>query len=207
MAVEKLKSMAISETQKYGHVTYFWNGNASGYIDKELETYIEILSDPQPFDAKPAMKAFEITDKTLEFMNKNPDVDFIRINYPNGDMIGHTGNMKAVIESLEAVDACMKLLAEAVFEKEGTLVVLADHGNADLMWKLDKAGNKVPVTAHTLNPVPFKICFSPDCDLSKCFDLAQRQEPGLANVASTLLMLLGFEPPSHFEEALIRVKL
>ena len=195
-----LKSMAISETQKYGHVTYFWNGNRSGYVDEALETYIEIPSDSLPFDKQPAMKAFEITEKTIEFMQNN-SVDFVRINYPNGDMVGHTGDFDAVVASLEAVDACVKRLSAAVKRLNGTLVLVADHGNADEMFKLDKLGNKRPITAHSLNPVPLKIM---DFSGLPAFSMADVSEPGLANVTATLFNLLGYEAPTHYEASLIK---
>lgn len=195
-----LKSLAISETQKYGHVTYFWNGNRSGYVDEILETYIEIPSDTIPFDQQPAMKAFEITDKTIDFM-QNQEVDFIRINYPNGDMIGHTGDFDAVVASIEAVDTCVGRLASAVKDVSGTLVLVADHGNADEMFKLDKQGVKRPITAHSLNPVPFKIL---DFSGLPVFSMANIDQPGLANVTATLFNLLGYEAPAHYETSLIQ---
>jgi 2,3-bisphosphoglycerate-independent phosphoglycerate mutase len=185
MCASGIKTLAISETQKYGHVTFFWNGNKSGQVSDALEDYIEIPSDTVPFNQRPAMKAKEITDYVCEHISQ---YDFIRINYPNGDMVGHTGDLRAVIEAMEAVDAAMARLEAAVEASGGVLVVLADHGNADDMTK----------TAHTLNPVPFVIV-----DKNANYTLADIPHAGLSNVAATLCYLLGFEPPSDYEPSLI----
>lgn len=187
MCQHGIKTLAISETQKYGHVTFFWNGNNSGKVDPELEDYVEIESDNRPFNEQPAMKAKEITDHVCNHIN---DYDFIRINYPNGDMVGHTADLDAAILAMEAVDQNISRLEQAVAEAGGTLVVVADHGNADDMTK----------TAHTLNPVPFKIVTN-----NPKVQLANVASPGLANVASTLCMLLGIQPPSHYDPSLIKL--
>ncbi len=150
-----IPSFAISETQKYGHVTYFWNGNKSGYINKKLETFIEIPSDTIPFNEAPEMKAFEITEKSIELLDSNK-YKFARINFPNGDMVGHTGDLKATIKSIEAVDKCTKKLVSKILDLKGIAIVLADHGNADEMYTI-KNGIKTPKTAHTLNLVPCAI--------------------------------------------------
>lgn len=187
MCASGIKSLAISETQKYGHVTFFWNGNKSGKVNEELEDYVEIPSDTIPFNQAPAMKAQEITDYVGKVI---ADYDFIRINYPNGDMVGHTGDLSAVITSLEAVDESIAELEILVKQVGGILVVLADHGNADDMTK----------TAHTLNPVPFVIV-----DDQATYSLAGVDDPGLANVAATLCNLLGFEAPEFYDSSLIQM--
>ena len=105
---EKITSFAISETQKYGHVTFFWNGNKSGYIDKSLETYIEIPSDNIPFDQKPEMKAHEICEKSIEML-QSKQYKFARINFPNGDMVGHTGVLDAALDAVATLDVCLGL--------------------------------------------------------------------------------------------------
>ncbi|MEK9726764.1 MAG: 2,3-bisphosphoglycerate-independent phosphoglycerate mutase [Candidatus Margulisiibacteriota bacterium] len=186
MCANGLRTLAISETQKYGHVTFFWNGNKSEKISESLEEYVEIPSDTIPFNQAPAMKAKEITDVVCKQIS---DFDFIRINYPNGDMVGHTGDLNAVIESMEAVDECIQRLEEAVKSVGGILVILADHGNADDMSK----------TAHTLNPVPFVII-----DDSANYTLAELDTAGLANVAATLCNLLGYESPKGYDASLIQ---
>ena len=156
-------------------------------MNESLEDYVEIPSDTVPFNERPAMKAQAITDHVCEVMN---DYDFIRINYPNGDMVGHTGDLAAVIASMEAVDASINQLAASVKAADGILVVLADHGNADDMTK----------TAHTLNPVPFVIV-----DDAASYTLADLDTPGLANVAATLCNLLGFVAPDHYDPSLIQL--
>ncbi|MDX1700594.1 MAG: 2,3-bisphosphoglycerate-independent phosphoglycerate mutase, partial [Melioribacteraceae bacterium] len=125
MCEEGLNTFAISETQKYGHVTYFWNGNKSGYVCEDKETYVEIPSDKIEFDKAPRMKADEITDKTIELL-KSGKYDFGRINYPNGDMVGHTGVMKAVIESVEAVDEGLSKILPVIDEIGGIALITAD---------------------------------------------------------------------------------
>ncbi|MDC0036978.1 2,3-bisphosphoglycerate-independent phosphoglycerate mutase [bacterium] len=194
-----IKTLALSETQKFGHVTYFWNGNKSGYLDKTLENYIEILSDTIPFDQKPDMKAHEITSAFLTELEKNT-FDFARINFPNGDMVGHTGNFKATVQTMETVDTCVKQIVEAINAQQGITVILADHGNADEMHVI-KDGKKEIKTAHSLNPVPFAIL---DSRPSHPYKLNLPKNPGLANVASTLCNLLGYISPTKYEESLIK---
>ena len=197
----KISSYAISETQKYGHVTYFWNGNKSGYIDEKYEKYEEIISDKIAFDLKPWMKAGEITDKVVETV-KGGDYKFIRLNLANGDMVGHTGDEAAIRVAVETVDICLKRIESAVKKANGILVVTADHGNADCMWSV-KNGKKNPMVAHTLNPVPFVIKNYSNVNE---FELKAVEHPGLANVAATLCCLLGFEPPVDYEPSLVKLR-
>lgn len=199
LCAEGVRSFAISETQKYGHVTYFWNGNRSGHIDESLETYIEIPSDNVPFDKAPAMKAVEITDKTIELLQSG-DYRFGRLNFANGDMVGHTGNLEATVAAMEAVDQCLGRLVEAVEQAGGILVFTADHGNAEDMFR-EKDGEQVMTTSHTLNPVPFVIH---DPAYSEEYTMAEVQEPGLTNVAATLLNLLGYRAPEDYRPSLIQ---
>ncbi len=191
-------SFAVSETQKYGHVTYFWNGNKSGYINKTLETYCEILSDKIQFDKAPKMKAFEITEKTIELL-KSGKYKFGRLNFPNGDMVGHTGVVPAIIESVEAVDICTAKLIKVIQELSGIAVILADHGNADEMFTI-KDGKRIVKTAHSLNPVPFIIV---DSGYKGEYTMADLKNRGLSNVAATLLNLLGFEKTADYDPSLI----
>jgi 2,3-bisphosphoglycerate-independent phosphoglycerate mutase len=191
---------AISETQKYGHVTYFWNGNRSGYIDKSLEKYVEIPSDKIEFDKAPRMKAPEITDETIKLM-KSGHYKFGRLNFANGDMVGHTGNMKAAVIAVETVDASIGKLLPIVEELGGITVVTADHGNADEMFTV-KNGAKNIKTAHTLNPVPF-IITGPGYESR--IRMAPVEHPGLSNVAATLLNLLGYEKPPQYDPSLIAI--
>lgn len=197
-----LKSFAVSETQKFGHVTYFWNGNSSGYVDESLESYVEIPSDNIDPSLAPAMKASEITDAAIE-MVKSGEYSFGRINYPNGDMVGHTGDLDATISSMEHLDIELRRLTEAVHAAGGVVVFTADHGNADVMFK-EVDGNRSPVTSHTVNPAPFAISDHRDGLRYQLVKGDGTEDMGLANVASTIFNLLGYEAPSDYEPSLIQ---
>jgi 2,3-bisphosphoglycerate-independent phosphoglycerate mutase len=194
-----LKQYAISETQKFGHVTYFWNGNRTEKFDELLETFEEIPSDKVPFEQRPWMKCAEITDKLTEAI-LSKKYDFLRTNYPNGDMVGHTGVFAAAKIGVEAVDLCLDRIINAVDEAEGILIVTADHGNADEMYEKQK-GNEPPKakTAHTLNPVPFILY-----DSQKKRKLKDNSF-GLANVAPKVADLLGLQKPDMWEESMLIV--
>ena len=195
-------SYAVSETQKFGHVTYFWNGNRSGYIDATLETYEEVPSDKVRFDERPWMKAGEITDKVIAAI-RGGKYKFIRANLANGDMVGHTGVAPAIRIAVETVDLCLGRILGAVAAAGGIAVITADHGNADCMWT-EKKGKIAPMVAHTLNPVPLIIT---DYSRANAFVGEELAAPGLANVAATLCRLLGFHPPDDYEPALVRLAL
>jgi len=199
---EKVKMFAISETQKYGHVTYFWNGNRSGYVDESLETYVEIPSDKIEFDKAPKMKAVEIKDRVIQFLEEG-SYRFGRLNFANGDMVGHTGVMDAAIIAVETVDQCVGELLDVIKAVNGIAVVTADHGNADEMFTIDKNGRKKTKTAHTLNPVPFVI-YDPDYQGEYVMTRMKRQ--GLSNVASTLLNLLGYQKVEDYDPSLLEIK-
>lgn len=184
-----IREYAISETQKYGHVTYFWNGNRSGKFNESLETYDEVLSDVISFDQKPEMKSREITDKLIDAI-KSKKYDFLRINFPNGDMVGHTGNYDKTVIGVEAVDYNLGRIIKAVDEVNGILLVMADHGNAEEMYQLNKREQKIPKTSHTLNKVPF-IIYGQNMENIRIKD----GHFGLANVASTVTDL--FDVPSN----------
>lgn len=195
-----VKSFAISETQKYGHVTYFWNGNKSGYIAEDLEKFVEIPSDNMTFDKRPWMKAGEITDTLLGAIESG-DFKFVRANMPNGDMVGHTGHALAVRISVEAVDLGLERLLYALEKAGGMAVITADHGNADCLFT-EKNGVREAHVAHTLNPVPFVI---KDYSGANTFKLVDIDTPGLSNVASTLINLLGYEQPEEYDPSLIEL--
>lgn len=201
MCALEIPTFAISETQKYGHVTYFWNGNNSGYVCEKLEKYIEIPSDKVRYEDAPKMKAYEITEESIKLL-KSGKYKFGRLNFPNGDMVGHTGVPKAIIESVEAVDDCTAKLIKVIKELNGVAVILADHGNADEMFTV-KNGKRIVSTAHSLNPVPFIIV---DPLYKGEYEIADLKERGLANVASTLLNLLGYEKPADYAPSLIKFK-
>ncbi len=201
LCAEGVKTFAVSETQKFGHVTYFWNGNRSGYIDESLEKYVEIPSDRIEFDKAPQMKAKEITDKVIELL-RSGDYKFGRTNFPNGDMVGHTGNMQAAITAVETVDKCVGELLAVIKATGGVAVITADHGNADEMFTIDKKGVKSVKTAHSLNPVPF-IIYDPLYQGE--YRMADIKEKGLSNIAATLLNLLGYEKPEDYDPSLIEI--
>ena len=211
LADSKISQLAISETQKYGHVTYFWNGNKSGKFDESLETYIEIPSDVVPFEQRPWMKCAEITDELIKCLESGKYA-CLRVNFPNGDMVGHTGNILATRCSMEALDLQLKRLLDVIDKLKGVALITADHGNADEMYELDKKGapklNKdgsyKAKTSHTLNPVPFIIY---DNYYSDKYEVkADNGEFGLSNVAATCVNFLGYEAPSMWDSSIIDVK-
>lgn len=210
LAAAGVKQLAVSETQKFGHVTYFWNGNRSAPFSPELERYIEVPSDRVVFDQRPWMKGAEITDETIQALLDDPEIRFARINYPNGDMVGHTGQIEATILAIESTDLCLARLLLAIKKMGGAALITADHGNADQMFQIDKKtgaflrddqGRTVPMTAHTLNPVPLWI-YTPGLD--DVFSLTEVEHPRLSNVASTALLLLGFQPPADMDHPLLK---
>ena len=190
-----LREYALSETQKYGHVTYFWNGNRSGKVDEKLETYEEIPSDVIPFEQAPAMKSREITDHMIAAM-ESKKYDFLRCNFPNGDMVGHTGVMSAVITAMECVDESVGRILEAADRLGYLVLITADHGNADQMTETKKGKTSIR-TAHSLNPVPV-ILYDP-----KETHVLKEGKFGLANVAPTVATLLGLEKPACWEESMV----
>ena len=207
-----VSQLAISETQKYGHVTYFWNGNKSGKFSEELETYIEVPSDVVPFEQRPWMKCAEITDKLIECLESGKYA-YLRVNFPNGDMVGHTGNLAATRCSMEALDLQLKRIIDVVDKLHGVAVITADHGNADEMYEMDKKtkqpkpekdGSFKSKTSHTLNPVP---CIIYDNFYSENYTVKEDNgQFGLANVAATMVNLLGYEAPEMWNESIIEIK-
>lgn len=208
LAGSGVRQLACSETQKYGHVTFFWNGNRSGYIDPKLEKYIEVPSDRVSFDERPWMKAAEITDAVAAELRANP-YGFARLNYPNGDMVGHTGNFNSTRMAVEAVDLSLGRLLPTIKQLGGIALITADHGNADEMYEFDKKGgvkteNGRPKakTSHTLNHVPF-IVYDPQFSGEYTIDTSIAA-PGLANVAATALALMGYQAPSDYERSILK---
>ena len=205
-----VKQAAVSETQKYGHVTYFWNGNRSGKFSEDLETYVEILSDVVPFEQRPWMKCAEITDTMIEML-RSGEYKYLRCNYPNGDMVGHTGSMEATRISVEALDLQLARLLPVIDEMGGVAIITADHGNADEMYELDKKtgaakrssdGKPKAKTSHTLNPVP---CYIYDNFNADKYEVVEGNY-GLSNVAATSLNLLGYEAPEMWDASVIKIK-
>lgn len=191
-----LRQYAVSETQKYGHVTYFWNGNRSGKFSEELETFKEIPSDNVSFDQRPWMKSADIVDDLIEAI-KSKKYDFLRCNFPNGDMVGHTGSMEATIIGVESVDIGLARLKKVCDEYGVTMLVTADHGNADEMLEKNKKGEVQVRTAHSLNPVPF-IIYDKDVQYT-----IKDGNYGLANVAPTVVKMLGLTAPECWEDSMI----
>lgn len=208
MAKNKLSTFVCSETQKFGHVTFFWNGNRSGYFDESLETYVEIPSDTVPFNEIPEMKAREICEAGKEAL-RSGKYDQVRINFANPDMVGHTGDLQATATCCTLVDKCVKELLEVVDEMKGRFIVTSDHGNADDMAQRDKKtkkpivaeGKVVSLTSHTLAPVPFAIGGAGLPDDVKLKE--GMPEAGLGNVAATLFELMGYAAPSHMLPSMI----
>ncbi len=207
LARNGVSQYAISETQKFGHVTYFWNGNRSGKFDEASETYVEIPSDIVPFEQRPWMKCAEITDALIAAV-RSGQYQYLRVNYANGDMVGHTGNFEAAVTAMQGLDLQLARLIPVILEKNGIAIITADHGNADEMYELDKKGNVIrntegrtkAKTSHTLNPVPFVLISRENPGYRLRNDLTA---PGLSNAAATILNLLGFEAPQDYDPSLI----
>jgi 2,3-bisphosphoglycerate-independent phosphoglycerate mutase len=212
LATAGVKQLAISETQKFGHVTYFFNGNRSEKFDDSLETYVEIPSDRVPFEDRPWMKAAEIADRVIEAILCGDD-RFIRLNFPNGDMVGHTGVFEAVEIAVETVDLCLGRILKAVKKADGILVVSADHGNADDMYERNNrtgevlmdpdTGRPKPKTAHSLNPVPFYL-YEPTGKMK--IRISDRPHLGISSLAATCLELLGFIPPEDYTPSIVEIE-
>ena len=212
MANTGIPVLAISETQKYGHVTYFWNGNKSGKFDESLETYIEIPSDVVPFEQRPWMKCAEITDKLIECLQSGK-YKYLRVNFPNGDMVGHTGSLAATRCSMEALDLQLGRILPVLDAMGGVALITADHGNADEMYEMDKKsgqpkadknGNFKSKTSHTLNPVPCIIY--DNTDAKEHYTVKADGSFGLSNVAATTVNLMGYKAPDMWDESIIEVK-
>ena len=207
-----VSQFAISETQKYGHVTYFWNGNKSGKFSDELETYVEIPSDVVPFEQRPWMKCAEITDRLIAELESGK-YTYYRVNFPNGDMVGHTGSLLATRCSMEALDLQLARILAVVDKLGGVALITADHGNADEMYEVDKKGQPKAgkdgrfkaKTSHTLNAVP---CIIYDNTDAKDHYTVKTDNGtfGLSNVAATMVNLMGYEAPAMWDESVIEIK-
>ena len=178
-----LTQLRIAETEKYAHVTFFFNGGE----EKQYPGEDRILV-PSPkvetYDLKPEMSAYEVTEKVLEAINSKK-YDCIILNYANPDMVGHTGSLEAAIKAVETIDECVGKVAEAIRANEGTMLITADHGNCEQMLDY-KTGE--PHTAHTTNPVPLILVGKDDAKL---------REGKLADLAPTMLDLMGLEKPEE----------
>jgi 2,3-bisphosphoglycerate-independent phosphoglycerate mutase len=200
LAISGVSQLAISETHKFGHVTYFWNGNRSEPFDPRLETYVEIASDLTPLEQRPWMKAAEITDRLIAEIDRlHPR--FVRLNFANGDMVGHTGDLHATILAVEAVDLCVGRILAALRKRKGVALVTADHGNADQMFDRRPDGALQVRTSHTLNRVPLAIVDPREPGGGP--RLAPPPGAGLSNVAATCLELLGHAVPENLRTSLL----
>jgi len=211
LAKEGVTQLAISETQKYGHVTYFWNGNRSGKFSDELEEYIEIPSDVVPYEERPWMKAAEITDELIRQL-RTGKYRFARVNYANGDMVGHTGIFDAALIGVATVDLALRRLLPVIDELGGVALITADHGNADEMFEVDKKTGKPKTnqnssikakTSHTLNPVPL-IYY--DNQSNGSIVLRQGNNYGLSNVAASVANLLGYDAAEMWDDSMLEFK-
>ncbi|MEN9479493.1 MAG: hypothetical protein RLZZ298_888 [Pseudomonadota bacterium] len=203
-----IAQFACSETQKFGHVTYFWNGNRSGKF--EGETWQEVASDVVPFEQRPWMKAAEIADAMIAALHSG-QYKTLRCNFANGDMVGHTGNFRAATMSIEALDLELARILPVIDALGGVALITADHGNADEMFEIDKKtkqpalnadGSFKAKTAHTLNPVPLILY---DNTTAGKLSLKQTETAGLSNIAATVANLLGLEKHPSWDESLLDV--
>jgi len=206
-----VKQYSVSETQKFGHVTYFFNGNRSGKFSEELETYEEVKSDNVPFEQRPWMKAAEVTDKVLAAIESG-EYEFIKFNYPNGDMVGHTGIYEAVLCAMSALDISLARIKSAVEKAGGVMIVSADHGNSDDMFARDKKTGEIKYkengkpeakTSHSLNPVP---CIVFDPEYQDDYSQELRSGLGISSLAATCMEFLGYEPPEDYDSSVIEWK-
>ena len=174
------KQIRIAETEKYPHVTFFFSGGRELPFDGESRI---LKNSPKvaTYDLQPEMSAFELTDALVPELNKG-DVDFVCLNFANGDMVGHTGIMSAAIKACEAVDKCVEKVITAALANNYTTIVIADHGNCETMINPDGSPN----TAHTTNPVPIILVDK---------ELTDIQDGVLADIAPTILALMGVEKP------------
>lgn len=190
-----VSQLAVTETVKFGHLTYYFDGDS--YDKYDDEEFIQIDSYTEPFETRPWMRAAEITDAVIENMD---NYKFVRINFPGGDMVGHTADIQATIVAMEAIDLSLARIAEKCDELGGVLIVVADHGNAEEL--IDKNGQ--PKTSHTTNKVPCIIY--DNTENAKRYRVAAVSNPGLSNVAATIAEMLGLEEyPEKWRAPLINV--
>lgn len=194
LGYHKISQFAISETAKFGHITYYFNGNS--YKKAAGEHHHEVISYTEPFNTRPWMRSAEITDIALSEL---ANYQFVRINYPGGDMVGHFAELGPTIVAMEAIDLQLARLAKAVDSLGGMMIVTADHGNAEEL--LDRNGN--PKTAHTTNPVP--CIFYDNTKNRKLYKPAKLQGPGLSNLAATISLLLGLDPFAGWQKPLLKL--
>jgi len=190
-----LKQIRTAETEKYAHVTFFFNGG----VEQPYEGEIRLLSDSPKvatYDLQPEMSAYKVKDRLLEELEKG-GIDTVILNFANPDMVGHTGVVDAVIAACQAVDNCTGQIVHKVLEMDGAVLITADHGNADLLVDPETGA---PYTAHTVNPVPFILITN---DMK---DAKLRTDGKLADITPTMLDLLGLEKPAEMDGETLIVK-
>jgi 2,3-bisphosphoglycerate-independent phosphoglycerate mutase len=208
VAAAGLHQFAVAETQKFGHVTYFWNGNRAEPFSRATEVYQEIPSDKVRFEERPWMKSAETADAVIDAVASG-DYAFVRANFAGGDMVGHSGDIEASVVAVEAIDLALARVLTAVSDVAGTLVITADHGNceelhersADGSVRTNAAGTAIPKKSHTLSPVPFAmIDFQ-----NRTLRVADVADPGLANIGAVILELLGLDCPPSYEPPVVDI--
>lgn len=193
LCAENITQFSIAETHKFGHIKYFFLGNRDKSPYPDIDKYYEVKSDPsEMIESNPEMKAYHVKNKLLEVLDQKK-YKFCRVNFANGDMVGHTGNFKSAIIAAETVNDCVKELVERVKKLNGITIITADHGNLENMKEFE--------TSHTLNKVVFIIV---DSQFETTYHINKNiSEPGLGNIAATILNLLGYEKPKSFLNSLI----
>ena len=179
-----MTQLRIAETEKYAHVTFFFNGGVEKQYEREDRILVKSPA-VATYDLQPEMSAYEVTDKLVPAIESGK-YDMIILNYANCDMVGHTGVFEAAVKAVEAVDTCVGRVVEAIKKMGGVALITADHGNADKMVDADGS----PFTAHTTNPVPFCVV-GYDCQL--------REGGRLADIAPTMLQIMGLEQPAEMD--------
>lgn len=190
-----VSQLAVAETVKFGHITYYFNGNS--YEKAPREEHIEIESDTLPFDTRPWMKSAETTDAVADNLE---NYDFVRLNYPGGDMVGHFAELEPTITAIESIDIGLARIAKEVDRLGGCLIITADHGNAEEL--MDESGRSK--TAHSTNPVPFIIY--DNTENASHYQVEKLEDAGLSNIAATVALLLGQEDfPASWRTPLIKI--
>jgi 2,3-bisphosphoglycerate-independent phosphoglycerate mutase len=187
LAERGLSQLRVAETEKYAHVTYFFNGGDEKEYPAEERILVPSAKDVPTYDLKPEMRAREITDEAVRRIEKGGPLDFVCLNYANADMVGHSGKLEATERACEAVDAGLGRLVEAVQRAGGVAIVTADHGNAEQMIDPETGA---PHTAHTTNPVPVILVDETRRDRAL-------RNGKLADLAPTLLEILGLARPEE----------
>jgi len=195
ISLHGLRQLRIAETEKYAHVTYFFNGGREEPFALEDRVLIPSPKEVATYDLKPEMSAFEVTEELLKRLENNP-YSLVVLNFANGDMVGHSGKMEAAVRACEAVDKCLGRIVKSFIEQGGIVLITADHGNAEIMVDSSSGG---PFTAHSSNPVPF-IMIS-----EKYKSCTLRKDGALTNIAPTILLLQGLPIPAEMDEPLLAV--